>query len=132
MKSASFLLSLLFVSGSVSAQEGAWLVQSDMTPETLSSNGAQLTSTDSMVWPDGNSVLVTYWRGDSDAIFRCAEIRDGEALNPSCWRQEVIVNVPNNFVAPVVRRISTQSRPPAYVYQQPCSWNPGVWLDVHR
>ncbi len=132
MNSASFLLSLLFVSGGVSAQEGAWLLQSDMTPETLSSDGAQLTSTDSMVWPDGNSVFVTYWLGESDAIFRCAEIRDGAALNPSCWRQEAIVSVPNELVAPVVRRISTQSRPRTYVYQQPCSWNPGVWVGVHR
>ncbi len=127
-------LFLLFLAQRVAAQDEAWFLQGGVTPQTLSSTGALLTDTDSMAWPDGRSVFVTYWLGVNDVIFRCAELRDGEATSPSCWQREFVAE---SVAAPgvrVVRSISTRRRPLPYLtpYHQSYAPNPRVWVGVRR
>ena len=127
-------LVLLLSANQAAAQDEAWLPQAELTPTRLSTTGAVLTGTDSMAWPDGRAVFVTYWLGAGDAVFRCAELRDAEAPNSSCWRREI---VEESGVAPgmrVVRRVSTRRRPRPYLnpYQSPYALNPHVWVGVRR
>ncbi len=132
MKLTIALLVLSLVANRVAAQDDAWLIQTAVTPETLSSNGAVLSGTDSMFWPDGRSVFVTYWLGVNDAVFRCAELRDGEATSPSCWRQEIVAEVDAAPEISVVRRISTRRRPNFHTYRHSYSLDPHVWVGVRR
>ncbi len=133
MKPTALLLSVLLVTGRVAAQEDVWLLQDGVTSQTLSSTGALLTDTDSMVWPDGRNVFVTYWLGVNDLIFRCAELRDGEETSPSCWRREVTESSAASGIR-VVRSMSTRRRPLPYLnpYHQSYAPNPHVWVGVRR
>ena len=128
-----FLSAILLLSAHPSmAQDEAWLLQSELTPERLSASGAVLTGTDSMAWPDGRAVFVTYWLGAGDAVFRCAEIRDGEAASPSCWQRELVA-ASETTSRPVVRTLSTRRRAlPFDPYQPGYGLIPHIWLGVHR
>lgn len=132
-KKLSFLSVILLLAASrASAQADAWLLQEGMMSQSLSAAGASLTDTDSMVWPDGRSVFVTYWLGAGDAVFRCAEIRDGEAASQSCWRRELVAGSETTS-KPVVRSLSTRRRPlPFDPYQSGYALNPYIWVGVDR
>ena len=132
-KKISLLATVLFFAASeASAQADTWLLQEGMTPQTLSSTGASLIDTDSMVWPDGRSVFVTYWLGGGDIVFRCAEIRDGETTSPSCWQRELVSGSATTS-KPVVRSLSTRRRPlPFDPYQSGYALSPYIWVDANR
>lgn len=132
MKPTHLLPTLLLAASSIAAQGDAWLLQDGLTPAALSSDGALLTSTDSLAWPDGTSVFVTYWLGVNDAVIRCAELRDGGAISLSCWRQEIVVATVTASGNSVARRISTRRRPLVYTVPQPYAVTPHVWVAVHR
>ena len=131
MKTTTLFLTLLLGASAAQASDYAWLPEPDMTPTSLSSAGAALTGTDSILWPDGKSVLLTYWLGENDVTFRCAELRDGDAANPSCWRREDVL-APAARSGQVARSISTRRRPAVQDYCEPYFSRPNIWVGVGR
>jgi hypothetical protein len=94
----------LLVCASAHADEGTWVLQPDLTPTRLAERGAALTSSDSLHWPDGPNVDLSYWLGDGDVVYRCASMASGDSTNSSCWRLAVVAGDQS-------RVISTRRRP---------------------
>jgi hypothetical protein len=86
------------------ADEASWVLQPDLTPTRLAERGAALTSSDSVRWPDGPNVDLSYWLGDGDVVYRCAAFAAGDATTSSCWRLEIVASDQS-------RLISTRRRP---------------------
>ena len=120
MRAIALSLALL-TSAAAHADEASWILQPDLTPTRLAERGAVLTSSDSVRWPNGPSVDLSYWRGDGDVVYRCAELAAEAATNASCWRLEVVA-------ADQSRVISTRQRPaPTVDASQPVAVQPYVW-----
>jgi hypothetical protein len=94
----------LLVGAAAHADEATWILQPDLTPTRLAERGAALTSSDSVRWPNGPNVDLSYWLGDGDVVFRCAALASGDSTNSSCWRLEVVAGDQS-------RVISTRRRP---------------------
>jgi hypothetical protein len=87
----------------------------------LSERGAVLTASDSVRWPNGPSVDLSYWLGEGDVVYRCAELAAEAATNASCWRLEVVASDQS-------RVISTRQRPaPTVDASQPIAVQPYVY-----
>jgi len=67
------------------AHADEWILQADLTPARLAERGAVLTSSDSVRWPNGPNVDLSYWLGDGDVVYRCAELAADDVTNASCW-----------------------------------------------
>ena len=130
MKRTTLLFTLLLATGAAQASDHVWLAEPDMTPTSLSSTGAALTETDSLLWPDGKTVVLTYGLGANDVTFRCAELRDGEATSPSCWRREDVVTLSAHAGTPAGRTISTRRRAHLPSYCQPYVSHPYLWVGL--
>jgi hypothetical protein len=120
MRAVALSLALL-TSAAAHADEASWILQPDLTPTRLAERGAVLTASDFVRWPSGPSVDLSYWLGDGDIVYRCAELAAEAATNASCWRLEVVA-------ADQSRVISTRQRPvPAVDASQPVAVQPYVW-----
>lgn len=98
-----------------------------MTPARLASDGAVLTANESVHWPDGPSVELTYWLGAGDVVYRCATLLAEGASNAACWRRQVVARAADAGA----RHYSTRQRPPPVLLDsaQPSVYTPFVWLD---
>jgi hypothetical protein len=45
------------------ADDASWILQPELTPTRLAEDGALLTASDSVDWPDGPSADLSYWLG---------------------------------------------------------------------
>jgi hypothetical protein len=120
MRAVALSLALL-ISAIAHADEASWVLQPDLTPTRLAERGAVLTSSDSVRWPNGPSVDLSYWLGDGDVVYRCAELAAEAPTNASCWRLEVVASDQS-------RVISTRQRPtPTVEASQPVAVQPYVY-----
>lgn len=112
---------LFFPLAAAHADESSWILQPDITPARLTERGAVLTASDFVRWPNGPSVDLSYWLGDGDVVYRCAELAADAATNVSCWRLEIVA-------ADQSRVISTRQRPaPTGNASQPVAVQPYVY-----
>ena len=104
------------------AHADEWILQADLTPARLAERGAVLTSSDSVRWPNGPNVDLSYWLGDGDVVYRCAELAADDVTNASCWRLTVVAGDQSRW-------ISTRRRPPSTAADasQPVAVQPYVW-----
>ena len=63
------LLAAVCSCGAAVAQDPSWIVEPQLTPARLAADGAALTANESLRWPEGPSVEVTYWLGAGDIVF---------------------------------------------------------------
>jgi hypothetical protein len=113
--------------GAAQAQDASWILDSQLTPARLVADGAVLTASDSVRWPEGPSVVLTYWRGAGDVVYRCATLLADGASNASCWRQQGIAHASSD----ASRHISTRQRPAPVMVDpaQSLGYTPYVWLE---
>jgi hypothetical protein len=104
MKTALSVAIALLGGATAHADEASWILQPDLTPARLAERGAALTSSDSVRWPNGPNVDLSYWLGDGDVVYRCAALASGDSTNSSCWRLSVVATDQS-------RVISTRRRP---------------------
>jgi len=110
------------------ADDASWILQPDLTPTQLADAGALLTASDSLRWPDGPSVDLSYWLGAGDIVYRCAALAVEGAMNASCWRREPVAGASAGDQA---RSISTRRRPAPTIGDgsQSIAIQPYVWWD---
>jgi hypothetical protein len=121
MRTVVLAATLLVPLTAAHADESSWILQPDLTPAGLTERGAVLTASDSVRWPNGPSVDLSYWLGDGDVVYRCAELAAETATNASCWRLEVVA-------ADQSRVISTRQRPaPTVEASQPLAVQPYLY-----
>lgn len=108
------------------ADDASWILQPDLTPTRLADAGALLTAGDSVRWPDGASVDLSYWLGADDVVYRCAALAAEGATNASCWRREPVAGATPGEQA---RMISTRRRPAPTIgdTSQSIAIQPYVW-----
>jgi hypothetical protein len=108
------------------ADDTSWILQPELTPTRLAADGALLTASDSVRWPDGPSVDISYWLGAGDFVYRCAALAAESATNVSCWRRELVVDAAADDGA---RHISTRRRPTPAITDssQSLAIQPYVW-----
>ena len=114
-------------SAATHADDASWILQPDLTPTRLSDDGAVLTASDSVRWPSGPSVDISYWLGAGDIVYRCAALSAEGATNASCWRQQRVVGAATDDG----HRISTRQRPPPTIVDpaEPVAVQPYVWME---
>ena len=125
------VLLLLLAATRAAAQDDTWLLQANVSPDELLTDGAVLTDIDTMVWADGRMVSVTYWLAPGDLVYRCAAIVPDASPNPSCWRREFVAAGATPTAMSTVRSISTRRRA-IWRYVQPYAPSPHVWVGVAR
>ena len=123
------------ISAVASADDALWILEPGVSPLTLSERGAELTSTDTLSWPDGRTVQTSYWRDAGDAIYRCADLFALDATSSSCWRRQVAAGAGDRDDSRIYRKYST--RPPRwrpyYDGRYPATWgfSPQIWLPAN-
>ena len=109
------------------ADDASWVLQPDLTPTRLSVDGAVLTASDSVRWPNGSNVDISYWLGAGDIVYRCAALSTEGATHASCWRQQLVVAATTDDG----QRISTRQRPTPTTVDpaEPVAIQPYVWME---
>jgi len=109
------------------AQDASWILQPELTPTRLADDGALLTASDSVHWPDGPSVDVSYWLGAGDIVYRCAALATAGTTSTSCWRRQIVDGLADDDA----RRISTRRRPTPTIgdTSQSIAIQPYVWWE---
>ncbi|MGF1658583.1 MAG: hypothetical protein ACFCUS_04090 [Rubrimonas sp.] len=75
---AALLLAALPLAGSLHAAEpGVWQILPGMTSSQQALAGAQVAAATSHALPDGNHLLITFWR-DGDRTTRCLALLDAQ------------------------------------------------------
>jgi hypothetical protein len=122
---APLLLATLALGAAASAEEAGWILEPALTPATLAADGAALTANDTVRWPEGPSVDITYWRGGGDVVYRCATLSGAGTSSASCWRQQLVAPSADS------RHIHTRQRPAPIVIgsAQSVGFAPYVWLE---
>lgn len=122
----------LLGSATAAAHDVSWILQPELTPTRLANEGALLTASDDVHWPDGRNVALSYWLGAGDIVYRCAALAAAAAAatSTSCWRQQVVDASADDHT----RRISTRRRPtPTLGYpSQSLAIQPYVWWQGMR
>jgi hypothetical protein len=114
--------------GAAEAQDASWILEPQVTPARLAADGASLTASESVKWPEGPSVDLTYWLGAGDVVYRCATLFADGTSNASCWRQQVLAHASGTDSS---RHISTRQRPAPIMVDpaQSAGFAPYVWLE---
>lgn len=123
-----------------SAEDALWILDPDLSALILSEQGAELTSTDTLSWPDGRTVQTSYWRDADDAVYRCADLFALDATSSSCWRRQVVAGTGDRNDSRIYRKYSTGPRIRRPYYdgryydgRYPATWrfSPQVWLPAN-
>ena len=128
VKTTAALLTLTFASSAALGEDAIWIL-AEQTPQSLLDAGAELLSADSVVWPEGGDLRLSYWRDSGDLVFRCAEMWLEGTARTSCWTR-VAAEAESSRSG---RTYSTRRRPVGYqapTYYAPIY--PYVWLDGWR
>jgi hypothetical protein len=122
---ALLLLATLALAAAASAEEASWILEPALTPARLAADGATLTANDTVRWPEGPSVDITYWRGGGDLVYRCATLSGAGTSSASCWRQQLVAPSADS------RHIGTRQRPAPIMIgsAQSVGFAPYVWLE---
>jgi hypothetical protein len=130
VKAIILISTAVLVSAAAQADDASWILQPELTPARLAEDGAVLTASDSIRWPDGPSVDISYWLGTGDVVYRCAAMSASGVSNSSCWREQLVVSDATEGG----RRISTRQRPVPTTIDpaQSVAIQPYVWMEGMR
>jgi hypothetical protein len=118
-------LAVLIFSAQITAEDGIWLLQGDLSTDELLEMGATLSAAESLQFGHGTTVSLTYWLAADDLVIRCATLFSAEEPVATCWRHEKV----GLSGASTVRSVSTRRRPIRYT-TQPYSLSPRVLVGV--
>jgi hypothetical protein len=127
---APLLLATMLLCGAAHAQDASWILEPQLTPARLASDGASLTASELVRWPDGPSVDLTYWLGAGDIVYRCATLSAEGASNASCWRRQLVARAGGDSS----RHFSTRQRPAPIIVDpaQSVGYTPYLWVEASR